>query len=180
MFSVEDFDNYVASWAGVNSIEIARAKKYFDSYAIFDKFHEAKKKKQDIFLDKIALNKNAIFKDSFDLIIMLGGGGVFSQEEFYELKEFLNKVKIDNKLYIIEDSEKGFAFCFPLSITWDQLLSGDFIAYDLIRRPSRNYFVFDDSCSWGKYVSSDLDFDFNGIKKELHSKFLDSIHSLDK
>jgi hypothetical protein len=133
-----------------------------------------------------------IFNEHFDIVI-LKGGSVLYKEEFELLQSCMRAIG-DKYFFLVEDYDEetssidagpSYRFKFPVDITWDIIMSGAEISYDVFLRPIRNFFVFGDSGQWGRYVSDDYDYplDIIGFDRRysdlFHSKFRNPPEDID-
>lgn len=106
------------------------------------------------------------------------GGCLFVQDEFVRLQKCTKAVS-EQFLFVIENTFGGrvkepiFRMKFPTSISWDELAGGNFASAILLEMPHKEYFVFGESGSWGKYVANDYEspLDILGFKREVASVF---------
>ena len=77
--------------------------------------------------------------------------------------------------------EPIFRMKFPMDICWDELTSGNFASAILLEMPHKEYFVFGESGSWGKYVANDYEFplDVLGFRREIANIFRDKFSLTD-
>jgi hypothetical protein len=125
-----------------------------------------------------------VFSHNFDTII-LKGGSVLNKEEF-EILQSCMKVIGEKYLLLVEDYDEeispinagpAFRFKYPVDITWEKIMSGGEISFDVFLRPIRNFFVFGDSGQWGRYVGNDYDspLDIIGFNRKYSDLFHDKI-----
>lgn len=53
--------------------------------------------------------------------------------------------------------EPMFRMKYPADISWEELVSGNYISAVLTEMPSHEYYVFGDTGTWGKYAASEAD-----------------------
>ena len=165
-------------------------KYWLDTEGELEKWESIRKR---IFTDAHSL-PDMIFQENFELMPLIGGV-VFDQEDFEGLKNCMLKVG-DTEFVILENAHvkpiikneenepinlPTLCFKFPVSITWDELMGGGMISYELFRVPYRDFYIFGDSGTWGKYfapeyVDKTIDpigtpLDIIGFKKELAQLF---------
>jgi hypothetical protein len=99
-------------------------------------------------------------------VIILKGGIVFFKEEF-EIYQTCMKIVGDKYFIILEDYDENkpphtsgppFRLKYPVDVTWEEMTSNSnphIISFGVFFRLIRNYFVFGDSGTWGKYEGSD-------------------------
>ena len=138
----------------------------------------AEKYLQKYWLEEVEYQKewkaiqNKIFKQDVSLpdlvfrleleMIALRGGCLFVEEDFMQLQKVMQEVG-DKYFVVVQDSqeftegEPMFRMKFPVNITWDELISGNYISSVLLEMTYNNYFVFGDSGRWGKYSATDYE-----------------------
>lgn len=117
------------------------------------------------------------FRSGFE-VITIGGGRIFAEKDFLSLKYCIQETG-DSHFVIVEHvddenprhGEPPLRFRYPSNVTWDELMSGGYVSEELFESPVKEYFVFGDTGTWGKYVANDYIYplDLVGFKKE-HSK----------
>lgn len=132
-------------------------------------------------LDKIFIEGKSlpdiIFKAEFE-IIALRGGCLFLEEDFLQLQKAMQEVG-EEYFVIIQHSqdftegEPMFRMKFPVNITWEELISGNYISAVLLEMSYNEYFVFGSKGNWGKYSANDYEnpLDIIGFKPELAPVF---------
>ena len=106
------------------------------------------------------------------------GGCLFVQEEFTRLQECTQAIS-EQFLFVIENTFGGrvgepiFRMKFPTGISWGELASGNFASAILLEMPHKEYFVFGESGTWGKYVANDYEspLDILGFNPEVANVF---------
>lgn len=105
---------------------------------------------------------DAVFNKDFDVLIRLGGTAL--DQEQYELFQSCMKITGDRYFVVLEDYDEvnpphfsgpPLRFKYPVDITWEEIIGGDMISYQVFIRPIRMYFIFGDSGKWGKYAGND-------------------------
>lgn len=107
-------------------------------------------------------------------IIALMGGCLFLEEDFLQLQKVMQRVG-EEYFVIIQHSqdftegEPIFRMKFPVTITWEELTSGNYISAVLLEMSYNEYFVFGSKGNWGKYSANDYEYplDIIGFKPEL-------------
>ena len=90
----------------------------------------------------------------------LRGGCLFDEQDFKNLQGCGIEVG-DEYLFVIENTfdgklrEPGFRMKYPIKITWDELISGNFISATIVGSMHKEFFVFGETGIWGKYAASD-------------------------
>lgn len=111
-------------------------------------------------------------------VIALEGGSLFTEEDFKQLQNAMLEVG-DDSFVIIQRSQESmqgepmFRMKFPVNVTWDELMSGNYISAVLFEMNYNEYFVFSESGSWGKYSANDYvrPLDLIGFNSELYPIF---------
>lgn len=118
-----------------------------------------------------------IYYSDFELIIM-NGGSLFIETDFILLQKCMKYIGEDYFVVIQtnQDSingESGFRMKFPVNITWNELISGNYISAILLEMPINEYCVFGSGGSFGKYSANDYEkpLDIIGFKNELSLTF---------
>ena len=114
-----------------------------------------------------------IYRPEFE-IIALRGGCLFMEEDYLQFQKAMQRVG-DDYFVIIQNSqdftegEPMFRMKFPVSITWEKLISGNYISAVLLEMNYNEYFVFGSKGNWGKYSANDYEnpLDIIGFKSEL-------------
>ena len=130
--------------------------------------------------DKIFQNNDLpdlVFQSDFK-ILALRGGCLFVEEDFNLLQNALLQLGEDYFTVIqhsqdFTEREPMFRMKYPTNITWDELVSGNYISAVLFEMPYNNYYVFGTNGNWGKYSANDYEhpIDIIGFKPELASIF---------
>lgn len=139
----------------------------------------------DIFVQGKRL-PNLIYNSQFEMIV-LKGGCLFVQEDFIQLQKAMQKVGeqyfvvVQHSQEFTED-EPMFRMKFPVNITWEELISGNYISAVLLEMSYNNYYVFGQNGKWGKYAATDNKFPLNfiGFRSELNHLFNDCIKQSEK
>ena len=106
------------------------------------------------------------------------GGCLFVQEEFTRLQECTQAIS-EQFFLVIENTFGGrvgepiFRMKFPTGISWSELTSGNFASATLLEMPHKEYFVFGETGTWGRYVANDYQYplDILGFKQEVANIF---------
>lgn len=162
--------------------DIEKAERYLEKYWLTKSEYEGywEKIQKGIFTKMNDKFPNISFDNNYNIII-LKGGGLFCREEFEIFQNCIKKVNddhfviIENKFtdYFDEDSPP-FMMKYPTNITWEELLSGNFISTVLFFLPEKEYFVFGNSASWAKYTTNDYKYplDILAFKSEYSNIFM--------
>ncbi len=163
------------------------AKQYLDKYwldkAEYEKFWV--KIKNSIFIPQFQQLPQNLFSPEFELIPMIGGV-LFGKDDFDALKLCL--MKTGDKYFVViqnnfrQENLNTFRMKYPTSISWDELMSGNYISTFLFEMFHNDYFVFGESGFWGKYVANDesIPLDLFGTKNEFVSVFTKSFQNITK
>jgi hypothetical protein len=126
------------------------------------------------------------FRSGFE-VITIGGGRVFTEEDFSLLKECIQEAG-DSYFVVVEHvdednphhGEPPLRFRYPSSVTWDELMAGGYVSQELFETPLKEYFVFGDTGTWGKYVANDYIYplDLIGFEKKYSKLFRDHFEPL--
>lgn len=126
------------------------------------------------------------FKSNFE-IIALRGGAIFIEEHFALLQQCLQIIG-DSYFVIVENADEYsphhgqpiLRFKYPANITWNELTSGGYVSEELFEAPFKEYFVFGNTGTWGKYVANDYVYplDIIGFQKEYSEVFRERFESL--
>jgi hypothetical protein len=114
-----------------------------------------------------------IYHPEFE-IIALRGGCLFLQEDFLQLQKAMQEVG-EEYFVIIQHSqdftegEPMFRMKFPVTTSWEELTSGNYISAVLLEMSYNEYFVFGSKGNWGKYSANDYEnpLDIIGFKPAL-------------
>lgn len=114
-------------------------------------------KQKQIFLDNFL--PDLIYTEGYEMLA-LRGGCLFVEDDFKQFQQLMQDTG-DEYFVVIQHSQeytKGepmFRMKFPMCISWQELLSGNYISAILFEMPYNEYFVFGDSGIWGKYSAND-------------------------
>jgi len=135
--------------------------------------------------DKIFINQKyglpeLIFAQGYE-IIALRGGVLFEEDDFKKLQHCF--LQLGNSHFVVientfgdRDEKSFFRLKFPSNISWQEIMSGNFISSVLCEMFQNEYFVFGETDSWGKYAANDYEtpLDLIGFKKDYATLFRDS------
>lgn len=138
------------------------ARNYLERYWLNRKFYN--ENWRNLFKSVFDLDKrlpDMIFKKDFEYITLLGGV-MFEQTDFERFAKCIKEVG-DKEFKIIqdtfgmdhEDKKTSFKMKYPVTIEWNELISGNFISTFLFEVPENNYYILGDSGQWGMYVAND-------------------------
>lgn len=147
-----------SNW-GNKDIALKYLKKY---YLPEDEYLEKWKPIQNlVFTNQDKSLPEMMFQQGFSLLA-IRGGVLFDKEEFEKLQRCINQIG-DKKLFIIQNDFGGtlntvpFRMSFPSNISWDELMSGNFISTVIFEMFANEYFVFSESGKWGKYCANNYE-----------------------
>lgn len=107
-------------------------------------------------------------------MIALRGGCLFLEEDFKQLQKAMQEIGEEHFVIIqhsqdFMDGEPMFRMKFPVSITWEELTSGNYISAVLFEMSYNEYFVFSENGNWGKYSANDYQYplDIVGFEPKL-------------
>lgn len=157
------------------------AEKYLEKYWLpKEEYEKAWKPIQDrIFINQEKGLPSLIFAKEYE-IIALRGGVLFEEKDFKQLQDCF--LKVGDKHFVIVENSFGnelqrtpFRMKYPVAISWQEFMSGNFISSVLAEMCANEYFVFGDSAAWGKYAANDYEkpLDIIGFKKEYSQLFKD-------
>lgn len=118
-----------------------------------------------------------VYRSEFKMIA-LRGGCLFLEEDFKQLQKAMQEV--DEEYFVIiqhsqdfTENEPMFRMKFPVDITWEELISGNYISAVLLEMSYNEYFVFGKSGNWSKYSANDYKYplDIISFKPELAHVF---------
>jgi len=179
VFSREGYEMYssivsAAQW-GNRQIAENYLERYWLSFAEYQ--HTWKQVQDRVFINQEAGLPAMIFSPGYE-VQASPGGCLFVQEELARLQECTQAIS-EKFLFVIENTfgervkEPIFRMKFPAGICWDELTGGNFASSILLEMPHKEYFVFGESGTWGKYVANDYEFplDILGFKPEVATVF---------
>lgn len=116
---------------------------------------------------------NLMYHSNFEVIV-LKGGCLFVKEDFEQLQKVMQSIG-ETYFVAIQNSQeftKGepmFRMKFPVDISWNELISGNYISAVLLEMNYNEYFVFGKSGKWGRYSANDYEYplDIVGFQSEL-------------
>lgn len=118
-----------------------------------------------------------VYQTGFE-IIALRGGCLFIEEDFKQLQNAMQDLGEDYFVIIQHTQEfmygqPMFRMKFSVNITWEELISGNYISAVLLEMDYNEYFVFSSKGNWGKYSANDHEkpLDIIGFIPELGSVF---------
>lgn len=170
---MKDYENQLNAFRFTNQdtdSSIYFEKYWLSSSEIQDKWIKIMK---SIFDTNFYLFPQNPFLNEYKLLVK-SSGILFIESELNELQKCLQETG-DSHIIIIEDYDESnpphlsgppLRFKYPSTIKWHEMYNSCGICYQLFGRPVRNYFVFGDTGTWGKYVGSDYEYpiDLWGIK----------------
>jgi len=114
--------------------------------------------------------------------INIDGGRLFTKDQFHKLQKCL--LDIGEKEFVIiqigqkfNSGEPQFRMKFPVNVTWEELIKGNYISAVLFEMPYNEYLVYGKKREWSRYSNNDhiepfhlLKFD-NKHEKYFHKHF---------
>ena len=100
---------------------------------------------------------------------------LFDKDRYYVIQRIAKAFK-DDYFFIIEDetcekySEMAFKLKIPVSLTWEELTEGGFVADVVFNMPQNNYYVFGNNGKWGRWCDYEnpwIDYEVFGYKMDL-------------
>jgi len=153
-------DSEIAEW---KNREIAA--KYMENYWLSEEEYQGVWKPAQVELyDPLALSyPDLLFRRDFN-IFPFDGGLTLNQRSLEKVKSLVKASSEDNFVLIqnsIVSENPGFEptlrIKYPLSVSWEDLMSGGYISTVLYEMPHNDYFVFGNSGLWAGYVSNDYE-----------------------
>jgi hypothetical protein len=179
-------DKYVNYWYADFSKSVPLSKwgdkksamEYLEKYWLNEKeYFEIWKPIQDkIFIQDNSL-PNLIYHSDFK-IMALNGGCLFAKKDFEQLQKIMQE--FNEKYFIViqhtqefTSNEPMFKMKFPVNITWEELMGGNYISAILLEMQYNEYYVFGETTYWGRYSATDYKFPINliGVKTQYASIF---------
>jgi hypothetical protein len=162
--------NIPASLWGNRQVAQDYLERYWLSYAEYE--HKWKHLQDTVFTNQEFGLPEMVFTSGYELQVSRGGC-LFVQEEFVRLLQCTQLIG-ERFFFVIENTfgkrvkEPVFRMKFPTSICWDELTGGNFVSSILVEMPHKEYFVFGESGTWGKYVANDYKYplDILGFRGE--------------
>lgn len=139
-----------------------KAEEYLEKYGMPSTLYESNwaKAHNSIF----NLNKqlpDMIFKKDFEFVSLLGGV-MFEERDFEQFKSCIRKIG-ERSFAVVQDTY-GFGLKqlsyslnmnYPIDISWEELMSGNFISAVLFEYVENDYYLFGNSEEWGMYVANE-------------------------
>jgi hypothetical protein len=148
------------------------AESYLEKYWISWAEYEEKWKtiQSGVFTTATSGLSEMVFQPEFEMFVVKGGC-LFVEEEFGRLRSCALSLA-EKFIVVIENSfggkleEPRFRMKFPVDITWEEMTIGNFASAIMLEMPHKDYFVFSESATWGKYTANDheIPLDIFGFK----------------
>lgn len=159
--------------------DISKAKSYLEKYWLTEAEYNSKwiSIQKEIFNGLSVSPPELVFKEFYEIIV-LEGGCLFSKDDFELLQSCL--LKMGEKFFIViennignEPEEPLFRMKYPSNISWEELMSGNFISSTIVEHPNKEFFVFGETTKWGKYSANDYTWplDLLGFKSSVSEIF---------
>ncbi len=137
------------------------AKKYLEKYGVSQQDQDCCDfvQKSVFYLDRQL--PDMIFRKNFEFVTLLGGA-MFEEKDLSQFKSCLKQVG-EQHFVVVQDTfgfEPGtvnnvLRMRFPSDISWDELMSGNYISTVLFEPFYNHYYVFGESGEWGMYVANE-------------------------
>lgn len=154
------------------------AKTYLDKYWLSEQeyINDWKQVQNDIFYPHVSLPE-LVFRTEFAITAAIGGC-LFTEKSFKQIQNAMLDVG-EEQFVIIQHSQEFtegqpmFRMKFPTTISWNELMSGNYISAVLFEMGYNEYYIFGKSGNWGKYSASDYEFplDIIGYRPDFTSVF---------
>lgn len=100
-----------------------------------------------------------VFKNPYSMLA-IRGGVLFVKEDFERLQTCAKAAGDQNILVIQNDFSQQlsgplFKMKYPIDVSWDELMSGNFISSVIFEMFHNDYFIFGESATWGMYCAND-------------------------
>lgn len=135
---------------------------YLNKYWIekSDYEHKWKLVQNCIFINQNSGYPDLVFNKDFTLYADLGGV-LFEKSDFRVFQEFLKEIG-ESTFLIIENTfgkldAPQLRMQYPINITWDELMSGNFLSSVLFESSVNEYFVFGGKSDWGMYAPNECE-----------------------
>ncbi len=119
-----------------------------------------------------------VFKPDFQMVV-LQGGCLFQRHDFLQLQNIM--LTTGEEYFVViqhtqdfTEGEPMFRMKYPVNITWEELISGNYISAVLLEMNYNQYHVWGSNGEWGKYSANDYDYplDIIGFKPQLTATFM--------
>jgi hypothetical protein len=135
-----------------------------------------------------------MFPNDFRTIIKVGGSIVYS-EEYYKCLQSCMEAAGDHYFIVVEDHADehdrssvyttcpyewpAFHFKYPVTVSYQQIMSGEYLSEEVMLMGDRDYFLYGDSGKWGIYAGDDVLWSLHivGFQRELSDVFARYISS---
>jgi len=119
-----------------------------------------------------------VFSNGFNALA-LRGGFLFTRKNYEALQNCLLSIN-EKYIVVIQNDFHGlispplFRMKYPISTTWEELMSGNFISTALFEMFHNDYYVFGENAVWGKYSANDDEnpLDIIGFKPNVSNIFI--------
>lgn len=138
-----------------------------------------------------------MFPNDFRTIIRVGGSAIYS-EEYYKCLQLCMEAAGDQYFVVVEDHAdehdrssvyttcpdewQAFHFKYPVTVSYQQIMSGKYLSEEVMLMGSRDYFLYGDSGKWGIYAGDDVLYSLHivGFQSNLSDVFTRHISSDEK
>lgn len=148
-----------------------QTKEYFEKYWLGeDEYLETWFPIQESIFEGTAKHlPDLMFKNEFQLLPLVGGNIFTSEKDFAALQNCM-KYTGDSYFAIVQNKNVVINFYFgnddwrehpllrfryPTDVSWDDLMSGGYVSIELFQGAAKDYFIFGNSGTWGRYVAND-------------------------
>lgn len=160
-YSLEKYSMYSKIISEQEWGDKSKALEYLKKYHLSEEEYLSKWKliQSNIFRNTGGSLPEMMFNIGFSLLATRGGI-LFEKDDFESLQNCIMQLG-DKKLIIVQNDFGGklktppLRMSYPSDITWEDLISGNFISTVLFEMFANEYFVFSESGSWGKYSAND-------------------------
>lgn len=176
------------------------AKVYFEKYWLDENeyFEKWRPVQESIFDLRAKYLPDMMFNVGFELFPLVGGDIFVAETDFYALQNCMRQTGdeyfaiVQNRNVVVGGGDiEEFPFTrfkYPVDVTWIELMSGGIVGSEHFNNGCKDYFVFGDSGSWGRYVGnsyvkpgnlvSSNPLNVMGFKKEVAEMFRTSFEEI--
>lgn len=140
-----------------------------------------KPRQNHIFINQEKNIEVMLFNSEYEIFV-INGGALLSKQDYEELQICMKA--IGDEYFVIVQNNVGkndsyieplFRMKFPVSISWEELMSGSYISSALFYYSHNSFFVFGENLNWGKYSANELGIDIIGTTKKNIKLFKDNL-----
>jgi hypothetical protein len=145
--------------------------------------------RKKIFPGEICSFPDHMFPTDFGTILRVGGSAIYS-EKYYKCLQSCMEVAGDHNFVVVEDHAdehdrssvyttvpsdwwQAMHFKYPVTVSYQQIMRGEYLSEELMLMGDRDYFIFGDSGTWGIYAGDGILWSLHivGFKTELSDTF---------